>query len=73
MEPGDVEDEGAWYVFRRQLPFAGTAQSLIIGIDSLSPDAEIEVDYIEFSAVPPADPIERGAGLRAAPRALATG
>ena len=59
MEPGDVEDEGAWYVFRRQLPFGGTAQSLIIGIDSLSPDAEIEVDYIEFSATPPADPIDR--------------
>lgn len=59
MEPGDVEDEGAWHVFRRQLPFAGTAQSLIIGIDSLSPDAEIEMDYIEFSSVPPADPISQ--------------
>jgi hypothetical protein len=58
MRPGDVNNDGLWHVYHTKLDGKGMAgASVAVGIDSLSPEAEIELDYIEFSSVPPTTPI----------------
>jgi hypothetical protein len=52
MEPGDVDGDGGWHVFQKQMEVKGTGSSMAVGIDSLSPTAEIEIDYVEYSARP---------------------
>jgi len=58
MEPGDVEGDGVWHVFHKKLDEKGIGTSMAVGIDALSPEAEIEMDYIEFSSHPAKTPIE---------------
>ncbi|MBT3380900.1 MAG: hypothetical protein HN742_12645 [Lentisphaerae bacterium] len=56
-EPGNVEGDGQWHVFHRKLGDKGTGMTMAVGIDSLSPEAELEVDYVEFSSTPPETPV----------------
>ena len=56
-EPGNIDGDGAWHVFRKQLEQKGSATSMAVGIDSLSPSATLEVDYVEFSSVPVRMPV----------------
>ena len=58
MEPGDVDGDGRWHVHHGKLSTAGVGESMAVGIDALSPQAEIEVDYVQYSSVPPATPID---------------
>ncbi|HUT90156.1 MAG TPA: DUF6259 domain-containing protein [Thermoguttaceae bacterium] len=58
MEPGDVDGDGRWHVFHKKLDERGVGSSMAVGIDSLSPAAEIEIDYVEYSSLPPRTPIE---------------
>jgi hypothetical protein len=58
MQPGDVIGDGKWHVFTRRMPERGVAKGTIaMGVDSLSPTAEIEVDYIQFTSTPPLVPL----------------
>lgn len=52
VRPDHVEADGQWHVLRRQATRKGLASALTVGIDSLGPEAEIEVDFIEFSSAP---------------------
>jgi len=57
MEPGNVEGDGRWHVFHKKLGEKGIGTSMAVGIDSLSPTGEIEMDYIEYSSLPTRTPI----------------
>lgn len=53
MQPGDVQADGRWHVFGGQIDSHGTATGgVAAGIDALSSDAHLELDYIEFSSQP---------------------
>ena len=52
MQPGDVDGDGGWHVFQKQMEVKGVGSSMAIGIDCLSPTAEIEIDYVEYSSRP---------------------
>jgi hypothetical protein len=60
MRPGDVVADGRWHVHVARLdnlePLTG---AVAVGIDSLSPAAQIELDYIAFSSTPPRLPLEQ--------------
>jgi len=60
MRPGDVMADGRWHVHVARLdnlePLTG---AVAVGIDSLSPEAQIELDYIAFSSTPPRVPLEQ--------------
>ena len=66
MEPGDGKTKAP----KLKVPAGGTAQSLIIGIDLLSPDAETR--WITSSFCTPGGSDRSSARLRAAPWALVT-
>ena len=53
LEPLDLESDGRWHVHRGRVEAKAPATAMAIGIDALSPDAEIEIDYIELSSHPP--------------------
>ena len=57
-QPGDVDGDGRWHVFHKRLSGEGTASSMAVGIDALSPNATFELDYIEFSSMPPKTPVK---------------
>lgn len=58
MQPGDVAADGRWHVFSTRLDGKETATGgVAVGIDALSPRAEIELDYIQFSNSPQRAPI----------------
>ncbi len=58
MQPGDVVADGRWHVFSARLDSKETASgSVAVGIDAISPRAEMELDYIQFSSQPPRAPV----------------
>ena len=57
MAPGNVEGDGRWHVFHRKLAARGVGSSIAAGIDSLDPEAELEIDYVEYSSQPPITPL----------------
>ena len=63
MKPGDVEGEGRWHVFHTQIEQKGVGNTMAVGIDSLSPEAEIEIDYVEYSSRPQKTPIDEILGF----------
>jgi len=65
MEPGDVDGDGVWHVFQKQIAAKGTGYSLAVGIDCLSPEAEIEIDYVVYSSRPANVPIAQVLDYRA--------
>ncbi|NOZ21028.1 MAG: hypothetical protein GXP25_08055 [Planctomycetes bacterium] len=58
MKPGDVDGDDHWHVFHAKLDEKGIGGTMAVGIDCLSPEAEIEMDYIEYSSLPPKTPID---------------
>jgi hypothetical protein len=58
MRPGDVIADGQWHVYTTKLDSKETPSGTVaVGIDCLSPEAKIELDYIEFSSRPVAVPL----------------
>ncbi|MEW6354765.1 MAG: DUF6259 domain-containing protein [Planctomycetota bacterium] len=57
MAPGDVDGDGRWHVFHAKLGEKGLGGTMAVGVDSFSPEAEIEMDYVEYSSLPPKTPI----------------
>ena len=57
MQPGDVDSDGAWHVFQKEMEVEGVGSSMAVGIDCLSPTAEIEIDYVEYSSRPASVPL----------------
>ena len=58
MQPGDVIGDGQWHVYTHPMSVREMAKgSIAVGIDSLAPNAEIEIDYIRFTSQPPLIPL----------------
>lgn len=59
IQPGDVDSDGTWHVFQKQMETKGVSSSMAVGIDCLSPEAEIEIDYVEYSSRPASVSLEQ--------------
>lgn len=58
MQPGDVVADGRWHVFSQRLEGKEvTTGAVAVGIDAISPQAELELDYVQFSSQPVRAPI----------------
>ncbi|MFW6162023.1 MAG: DUF6259 domain-containing protein [Planctomycetota bacterium] len=57
MRPGDVNADGRWHVFTKKIATAGVGTSMAVGIDARSPEAELEIDYVEYASQPHRVPI----------------
>lgn len=58
MKPGDVIADGQWHVHTGKLDSKEMASGAVaVGIDCLSPEAKLELDYVEFSSRPIAVPL----------------
>lgn len=65
MAPGDVLGDGQWHVHVARLENTETPSGAIaVGIDSLSPGAEIELDWIAFSSLRPRVPLDDALGYQ---------